>query len=312
MIEAMTNATPRPHVDPYWTKDDPKVHAELLAEGSHLSEADLVAETIRVAQVVQVVRGNPSWQSHAYLWKSFGAPKEFDGWASRSSGFVTPQSLAKYVIDDAPSQLHREAENTVKSYGAKRLIFNGSDHDGVADFHRGQISAEYLHGWAAWAVNPTTFFGKWSRDTPRPNKAAQMIARGEIGTDADRKALASACDLNAIKEDREAFTVWPKVTPNHPEEDPMHSVNAGAARMIAAVTYNHEAGSPADMAVCRKAAANALARTQLGVHYASSCLRGMRLGQELMLKLLPAKMAEVADADPKEVLARIKPFAVKF
>lgn len=325
MTEALYSyKNPLPQVDPYFTEDNPKVNQMAMRTVSPPSDLTrdkdrFVASLVDVAFMVHEVRDGASWRHIEEAMKNTTStlPKELQKWCGLNMvhTFARPVDLAEYVHDDVPAALHFKIDEYLQnSAKADRLVFN-TPSSGEAHFHRGRLAADALKSIMPLMVNPTAFAIKYKYKVPRPHRAISDILNGDVEVDArDMRTLQRLCahPEQRLAAPMEDFTIIKNATPNHWSYVAMHATNAGAARLVAAVTRNHAPNSHADRQVCQALAQNGMGRMALGVHTGPDNVEGFRAGQTIGYEVIPELMHQFADADPDKVRRRLDDFMMEF
>lgn len=166
------------------------------------------------------------------------------------------------------------------------------------DFTDGVVMLNHLMGWAAHAVSPTSFAVKWEHMAIRPEEVAGLIARDEMDAPSHIKTrLFDMVPQKTLAADQRRFTAFFEGCPMHPSYWAMHAAASGAVGAVMKVLYDL---TPSDTDTVNLGIYNvAHFRSTAGVHNPQDNAVGLWGGQEIMKRLLPAKLHEVAGIPKK-------------
>lgn len=307
-----------PHVDPYWKRDDAAIVTsvlDVLPKPLWVTDRDKFFQNIcQVAAAVHNARigttqplngPDPVWTAMA---NAVGY-REWNAVPVAAMNFSTAAALARYVLNDDPSALHRAVDAEMVAAGVKPFFFSKNAY---TEFHRGPLLRSYTAGLLPLRVNPTTFAAKYIYQVPRPHVVVSAILNGTLDAPSwCEDSLAQYVNTDAVKADKEQFTLVAGATPHHWSYPAMHSATAGAALMRAAVHWDISMDDAITAKVLRTLYQNGLGRTILGVHTSDDNLTGFAIGQAVALQVLPELMQSVG-IDPEAVRERLNKFFIPF
>lgn len=211
---------------------------------------------------------------------------------------LSPLDGAKLVRADFPTLILSKLAEYLLMRGAK--IRPLLPKVGFSRFTDGPVLLGHLIGWAIHTVSPSAFAAKWYFGRPRPEEVVHGWATDQIEVPrwVDER-LGQLVDRDAVIKDMHAFTTYKEGCPNHPAYPAMHGAAAGAG-LFFPVFFDLD--EELEDEVRRTVANIALFRDFAGVHYKSDSLAGLALGEQVLTKTLPAKLAEYG-ADLEEVKA---------
>lgn len=192
----------------------------------------------------------------------------------------------------AAELVHHDWPHEILTHAAQAVTSPWRDIPGLqGKFTDRVVMLNHLMGWAAHAVSPNSFAAKWHYMVPRPEEVAGAIARGELDAPAEvRMLLFDMVPQGMLAQDQRRFTSYPEGSPDHPAYNAMHSAAAGAAATVVKVLFDL---TEADQMMVDMTAHNmAHFRTVAGVHYPQDNRVGLWLGQETVVRLLPALMEQ--------------------
>lgn len=306
----------KPYVDPHWKADDPRVFNEIadrLIEPASLENRfeEFINMNIEVALAVHKTRLNQNFRNQSVEWEDL--LKEYPDWFKPTGIkpiFNRAIDAAKYVIDDIPDNVGRNAAQWLADKGVKPIIWMPHE-DGSKNFHHGIITRARLHSELTGLVNPTCFYLKWKWQVPRPQAVIQGILNEKIDCPAIYKqVLEDIVDQKAVLEDKRNFTVFYGTSPTHPSFVQMHGTNSIAQYFAIIATWQIEPGSDEDKAVLNSALLNLMSRELLGVHTYQDHMGSIALAQEIAMQEIPRLLSEWNGADPKEVRERLEKFRI--
>lgn len=157
-------------------------------------------------------------------------------------------------------------------------------------FTDNQVMLGHLIGWAVHTVSPNAFAAKWYFGQPRPEEVIGAWAREEIEAPIHiDQQLRQLVNIDQVLSDQRKFTMYPEGSPNHPSMPAMHGAAGGIAILFGLFFELDELM----LDQVRRTAANiAFFRNFAGVHYRTDSVAGLNLGEVVLQKALPAKLAE--------------------
>ena len=170
----------------------------------------------------------------------------------------------------------------------------------VVDFIRANCMLADLVTWAVARVGPSNFALKWHVGMVRPEEIAFKIATGEITQGPPASLVESIKSMNLSVPTN--LTAYPEGSPKHPSWPAMHSASSAASLWMPVVMVltpeQYCQVQLTDYAI-------AYARTVAGVHYQSDNLAGLKLGQEIVARVLPGYLNEKYGSSIARVKAKI-------
>jgi membrane-associated phospholipid phosphatase len=164
-----------------------------------------------------------------------------------------------------------------------------------------------INGWVLATIQPITYRVKWNYGRPRPEEIAWLITTGNLtaadGVPADLVATVLSWNLTAATQ----YTAYPEGCPNHPAWPSGHA-SISQNSLWQAVVLNLT-----DAQYCQTLLfdyAYPHARILAGLHYPTDVFAGLKLGQEVVTRLLPSHLASLYGSDPAAVAAKIAKYTV--
>jgi len=168
------------------------------------------------------------------------------------------------------------------------------------DFVNSVICLAHLNTWSIDTIAATSFATKWYVGRLRPEEMAFKIATGEVSHGVPIDILQKVQSMNLLS--AEEFTAYPEGCPRHPSWPAMHSAASSMSLWMAVVCDMTD-----DQLYQAKLTDHAVAysRSIAGVHYMDDNIAGLKLGQELLARLLPDYLAQTYGADPDVVREKV-------
>jgi hypothetical protein len=170
----------------------------------------------------------------------------------------------------------------------------------IVDFIRSNCMLADLVTWAIARVGPSNFALKWHVGLARPEEVAFKIATGAITEGPSPSLVESIKAFNLSFATN--FTAYPEGSPKHPSWPAMHSASSAASLWMPVLMLmtpeQYCQVQLTDYAI-------AYARTVAGVHYQADNLAGLKLGQEIVARLLPDFLHEKYGTSKTRVEAKI-------
>ena len=170
----------------------------------------------------------------------------------------------------------------------------------VVDFIRSNCMLADLVTWTIARVGPSSFATKWYVGMARPEEVAFKIATGVITDGPSASLVKSIKSFNMSFATN--FTAYPEGSPKHPSWPAMHSA-ASAASLWMPVVMQLTPEQYCQVQLTDYAIA--YARTVAGVHYQMDNIAGLKLGQEIVARLLPDYLHEKYGSTKARVAAKI-------
>ena len=219
-----------------------------------------------------------------------------------------PDAWEKYTIKDVTDAVHDEFLGIhhiglLTTWDKAKTI--KIDRDiipliSTVDFIRSNCMLADLVTWAIARVGPSDFALKWHVGLARPEEVAFKIATGAITEGPSPSLVESIKAFNLSFATN--FTAYPEGSPKHPSWPAMHSASSAASLWMPAVMLltpeQYCQVQLTDYAI-------AYARTVAGVHYQTDNLAGLKLGQEILARLLPDYLHEKYGTSKTRVEAKI-------
>jgi membrane-associated phospholipid phosphatase len=200
-----------------------------------------------------------------------------DAWKNFSIGEV-----AEAVHDEFLGIFHIELLSKWRRERSITMDANIVSSVSAVDFLRSIVLFGDVLMWAIARVGQVNFALKWHVGMARPEEVAFQIASGKIRTGPPKKLVRVIKALN-LKNATE-FTAYPEGSPTHPSWPGMHSASSAASLWVPVVMQL----TPHQLCQVQLTDyAISYARTVAGVHYPADNIAGLKLGQEIVARLLP-------------------------
>lgn len=306
----------KPYVDPHWHIEDSRVFSGIidkLSEPASLEHRfeEFINMNVEVALAVHKTKSKTSFNDQNSEWEDL--LPEYPNWFKPTGiqpVFNRSIDAAKYVINDIPDNVGRNAAQWLANKGVEPIIWSPHE-DGSKNFHHGIITRARLHSELSALVNPTCFYLKHTWGVPRPQAIVQGIINGEIDCPSIYKqVLEDVVDQHSILKDKKNFTSFFGASPNHGAAPAMHSTNAIVQFFSVVATWNFAPQSTHHLSVLNSSLLNAWSRTLLGVHTYQDNMIAVALGQEIAMEKVPQLLHEWNGADPGEVRNRLELFRI--
>jgi membrane-associated phospholipid phosphatase len=219
-----------------------------------------------------------------------------DIWKEKTIG-----DIAEAVHDQFLGIHHIEQITKWSKAGMIKIDFNIVPLVSIVDFVRVNCMIADTLTWAIAQVGKINFGLKWHVGYPRPEEVAFMIATDKI-TQGPPATL-----VNEIKSFNISFatnfTAYPEGSPRHPSWPAMHSAASAVSLWLPAVLKL----TPEQLCQVKLLDyAISYARTVAGVHYKTDNLAGLKLGQEIIARLLPKYLNETYGSSITRVTAKVE------
>jgi hypothetical protein len=169
------------------------------------------------------------------------------------------------------------------------------------DFLRGVVLLGEMIMWAVTTVGPYNFALKWHTGLARPEEVAFQIASRNITIGPPPRLVRAIQSMNLEKATQ--FTAYPEGSPTHPSWPAMHSASCSASLWMPVVMKL----TPQQLCQVQLTDyAIAYARTVAGVHYPIDNISGLKLGQEIVARLLPEYLHKRYGSSKSQVRKKIK------
>jgi membrane-associated phospholipid phosphatase len=220
-----------------------------------------------------------------------------------------PEAWKDFSIHDVAEAVHDEflgiyhIQLLSKWRREQTLIMDANIVSAVSsvDFLRGIVLLAETMMWAISRVGTHNFALKWYVGMARPEEVAFQIASQNITTGPPRKVVNVIREL-ALKNATQ-FTAYPEGSPTHPSWPGMHSASSAASLwMPVLMKLTPEQFCQVQLTDY----AIAYARTVAGVHYRMDNIAGLKLGQEIIARLLPDFINENYGTPKSVVEAKVK------
>lgn len=287
--------------------DDPRVEFQPSEFPAPLTPADGDAfwgELVEVAKKVSYAKAGKTFASIKEHTEEYLQHDAIDASKDLVSEFVRTKYKVTKVAEGA-ELVHLDFPNKILSDLVVYLLQNGVrvrkgilPDVGFKRFTDGPVMFSHIVGWAVHQVSPTAFATKWYHGRLRPEEAIHAWATGELKAPqwAD-VLLASLVDVEAVKKNPAAFTMYPEGCPNHPSFPAMHGAAAGASVLFGVIFDLTDE----ELDLVRRTALNvAIFRDFAGVHYRQDSLTGLHIGEKVVAKKIGAFLAQYG-ADEAEV-----------
>jgi hypothetical protein len=171
----------------------------------------------------------------------------------------------------------------------------------IVDFLRSMVLLGDMMMWAIAKVGPYNFALKWYVGLARPEEVAFQIASGSMTIGPPKKVVRV---IRALKlGNATQFTAYPEGSPTHPSWPAMHSASSAASLWMPVVMKL----TPHQLCQVQLTDyAIAYARTIAGVHYQADNIAGLKLGQEIVARLLPDFLNEKYGTSKSVVEEKVK------
>jgi membrane-associated phospholipid phosphatase len=220
-----------------------------------------------------------------------------------------PEAWKKFSIDDVAEAVHDEflgiyhIEMISKWKKEKSIIM---DRDiipfvSAVDFLRSIILLGDMIMWAVARVGPYNFALKWHIGLARPEEVAFQIASRNLTIGPPKRLVRAIRSMKLEKATQ--FTAYPEGSPTHPSWPAMHSASCSASLWMPVVMKL----TPQQLCQVQLTDyAISYARTVAGVHYPIDNMAGLKLGQEIVARLLPDYLSKRYGSSKAQVRKKIK------
>jgi hypothetical protein len=249
---------------------------------------------------------NPFWEELAHVSKIQKLRREGvnptqimplpDIWKDK-----TIDDIAEAVHDQFLGIHHIEQITKWSKAGMVKIDFNVIPLVSTVDFVRANCMIADTLTWAIAQVGKMNFGVKWHVGYPRPEEVAFRISSGTINKGP------SAALVNEIKAFNLTFatnfTAYPEGCPRHPSWPAMHSAASAASLWLPLVLKL----TPEQLCQVKLLDYSiSYARTVAGVHYKIDNIAGLKLGQEILARLLPEYLNVTYGSSISRVKAKIE------
>lgn len=257
---------------------------------------------------LQTVRGVVESRNRKFSDKSLmGGATQVSETLKKYYGIRRPDQLAKLVLADMPPEIPTKlAEYLIKKGVKFRNITNEGNY---FNFTNGVVLLCRILAWSIHYVSPSAFASKWYYGVPRCAEVIKAWLDGEITAPADIHdellRIIPKKWRNDIRRDVDNFTLFYKATPRHPSGGAAMHAAASAVTLILPVSLDVK---EADREEITNTILNiAFGRNYLGVHSLQDDYYGLEIGERVIEKILPTKLAKFG-ANKKEVEELIKKY----
>jgi len=289
------------------------------------NDDEIIYNIEELIKLVGDLPDHPSSNMKADYWKKFdkvitlrsmggkakakGALRKYMQLPSKWERF-TVEGVAQAVYDEYPGS--HQADFLADLVGGK---YGPIEYDSAiiptrseSQFLREVVTLAYINTWSIALVGPHNFGAKWFGGRARPEEIAWLIKNGQVQAPKKiKKRISEIPDFNKATD----FTRYRgrnarlgrEGSPRHPSWPAMHSAGSNMSFWLQIIMNL----TPKQLCEAKKVDfAVSFARTVAGVHFEDDNMAGLKMGQEIVARALPAHFAKKYKGDANVIQQKVE------